>query len=104
MSLAIGLVVLAGCIALAELVSGWGGGVGEILHESLLTGGRVAMWRPLEVFLYEWWPIWADALLFVRLAAMPVRISYPAAVPVGPDAERWRGDWPASPLEPGGQR
>jgi hypothetical protein len=103
-SLAIGLVVLAGTIALAQLVSGQGGGVGDILHESLLIGGWVAMWRPLEVFLYEWWPIRADAILFDRLAAMPVRISYPAAVPAGPDAERWRSDWPVAPLEPGGQR
>jgi hypothetical protein len=82
-SLAIGLVVLAGTIALAQLVSGLGGGVSGILHESLLIGGWVAMWRPLEVFLYDWWPIRADAILFDRLASMPVRISYPASAPAG---------------------
>lgn len=103
-SLAIGLVALAGAIALAELVSGRAGGAGEVLHESLLIGGWVAMWRPLEVFLYDWWPIRADALLFDRLAVMPVRISYPAVAPAGPDAERWRSDWPAAPVVPGGQR
>jgi hypothetical protein len=96
-SLAIGLLVLAGTIALAQLVRGEGGGVGQVLHESLLIGGWVAMWRPLEVFLYEWWPIRADAVLFDRLASMPVRISYPPAIPAGPDAERWRSDWPAVP-------
>jgi hypothetical protein len=95
-SLAIGLVALAGAIALAQLVSGRGGGLDEVLHESLLIGGWVAMWRPLEVFLYDWWPIRADATLFDRLAAMPVRISYPAAAPAGPAAERWRRDWPAA--------
>jgi hypothetical protein len=96
-SLAIGLVVLAGTIALAQLVSDRGGGLGQVLHESLLIGGWVAMWRPLEVFLYEWWPIRADAVLFDRLASMLVRISYPAAMPAGPEAERWRNDWPAAP-------
>jgi hypothetical protein len=82
-SLAIGLVVLAGTIALAQLVSGLGGGASGILHESLLIGGWVAMWRPLEVFLYDWWPVRADAILFDRLASMPVRISYPASAPAG---------------------
>jgi hypothetical protein len=48
----------------------------EILHEGLLIGGWVAMWRPLEIFLYDWWPIRAEAELFARLAAMPVRIAY----------------------------
>ena len=32
------------------------------------------MWRPLEIFLYDWWPIRAEARLFDRLSAMPVRI------------------------------
>lgn len=41
---------------------------------SLLIGGWVAMWRPLEVFLYDWWPIRAEARLFDRLSAMTVRI------------------------------
>jgi hypothetical protein len=26
----------------------------------------------MEIFLYDWWPIRADARLFDRLAAMPV--------------------------------
>jgi hypothetical protein len=38
------------------------------------------MWRPLEVFLYDWWPLLAEARRFDRLAAMPVEIR-PAARP-----------------------
>jgi hypothetical protein len=45
-----------------------------IAGESLLIGGWVAMWRPLEIFLYEWWPIRAEARLFDRLSAMIVRV------------------------------
>jgi hypothetical protein len=48
--------------------------LGALFRESLLIGGWVAMWRPLEIFLYDWWPIRAEARLFDRLAAMPVRI------------------------------
>ena len=49
---------------------------GQLLRESLLIGGWVAMWRPLEIFLYDWWPIRAEAKLYDRLAEMPVRIVY----------------------------
>jgi hypothetical protein len=27
-----------------------------VIREGFLIGGWVAMWRPLEVFLYDWWP------------------------------------------------
>jgi hypothetical protein len=50
-------------------------GFGRILDESLLIVGWVAMWRPLEIFLYDWWPIRAEARLFERLATMPVRVT-----------------------------
>ena len=50
----------------------------EVVSESLLIGGWVAMWRPLEVFLYDWWPIREEARLCDRLSAMPVKIVYEA--------------------------
>jgi hypothetical protein len=52
--------------------------VSGMVRESLLIGGWVAMWRPIELFLYDWWPIRAEAQLAERLAAMPVRIVYKA--------------------------
>lgn len=92
-SLAIGLAFLALSIAIGDALSSyfqqarWA----DILRESLLIGGWVAMWRPLEVFLYEWWPIREESRLFDRLSAMPVEIVYT------PDAssDAWRSDWPA---------
>jgi hypothetical protein len=95
-SLVIGLSVLAVCVGLAQLVVKLTGGsaLAEVLHESLLIGGWVAMWRPLEVFLYDWWPIRADIRLFGRLAGMPVTIRYPDAAAEA-DAGRWQRDWPA---------
>ena len=50
------------------------------------------MWRPLEIFLYDWWPIRSEAQLSDRLAAMPVRIRYLNVK--SPDA--WKGDWPVA--------
>ena len=48
------------------------------------------MWRPLEVFLYDWWPIRAEGRLLQRLSTMPVRIEYKEVAP----ADAWRSDWP----------
>jgi hypothetical protein len=91
-SLVIGLVALAAAIALGDLVASLmkGSGIGEILRESLTIGGWVSMWRPLEVFLYDWWPIRNEARLSDRLATMPVRIRYMDSAP----PETWKGDWP----------
>src|SRR5262249_56151714 len=74
----IGLTVLAGAIALGDFLANLlkTSRIGEILRESLTIGGWVSMWRPLEVFLYDWWPIRNEALLSERLAAMPGRIKY----------------------------
>jgi hypothetical protein len=92
-SLAIGLLFLAASILAGEFIAGAvaGSRVADIMRESFLIGGWVAMWRPLEVFLYEWWPIRAEARLFDRLSAMPVRLTSRAAAegtpanPLAPD-------------------
>src|SRR5215471_1652458 len=99
-SLAIGLIALAGAIALGDFLATLlkGNRIGEILRESLTIGGWVSMWRPLEVFLYDWWPIRNEARLSDRLAAMPVRIRYMNAK----SPEAWKADWPVVP--PGAER
>jgi hypothetical protein len=99
-SLVIGLVALAGAIAFGDFLAGLmkGNRLGQIARESLTIGGWVSMWRPLEVFLYDWWPIRNEARLSERLSAMPIRIRYANAA--GPDA--WRSDWPA--VSPRGER
>jgi hypothetical protein len=75
-SLLIGLVFLAVSIVTGDLVAGMlrDTRFGGVARESLLIGEWVAMWRPLEVFLYDWWPIRAEARLFDRLSAMAVRV------------------------------
>jgi hypothetical protein len=92
-SLVIGLVALASAVALGDFLAALmkGSSIGEIVRESLTIGGWVSMWRPLEIFLYDWWPIRSEARLSDRLAGMPVRIRYMNAT--APDA--WKGDWPA---------
>jgi len=47
---------------------------GYLVKESLIIAGWVALWRPLEIFLYDWWPIRAEAKLQDRLSEMNVRL------------------------------
>ena len=76
-SLAIAVAFLGVTVALGDLAAAAldGRRIAEIVREGLLIGGWVAMWRPLEIFLYDWWPIRAEAHLFDRLSAMAVQVS-----------------------------
>ena len=75
-SLLIGLAFLTLCLWTAE----WLGSLDtlprilDVLRESLIIGGWVALWRPLEIFLYEWWPLRADMKLYERLADAAIEV------------------------------
>lgn len=75
-SLAIGLVCLIASILIGNLTETVLDGTrfAGLARESVMIGGWVAMWKPLEIFLYDWWPIRAEARLFDRLSAMTVRV------------------------------
>jgi hypothetical protein len=76
-SLLIGLLFLTTCVAAGDFIetAAPASRLAGIVRESLLIGGWVAMWRPIEVFLYDWWPIRAEARLSDRLSAMTVRVT-----------------------------
>ena len=48
--------------------------IGRVVEESLLIFGWVANWRPIEIFLYDWWPIVRRRNLYLRLAAAQVEL------------------------------
>ena len=74
--LGIGLVFLTVCLFLAQLLARYADGtLIAILRESLMIGGWVAMWRPMEIFLYERWPGKRRQKLFARLSQMQVRLA-----------------------------
>jgi hypothetical protein len=75
MSLLIGVLFLVFCLTLSGLIrrAPWGL-AGEILSEGLFIIAWVAMWRPLEIVLFDWWPIARLERLNSRLAAAPVEI------------------------------
>ena len=73
-SLAIGVAILVACLLAANLVSGFltDASSRRIVQESFLILGWVANWRPLEIFLYDWWPIARRRDLYRRLSAAAV--------------------------------
>ncbi len=80
LSLIIGLLFLTGCLFLAGIVAGLGTGTAsDIVREGLTIVGWVAMWRPLEIYLYSWWPLRDEQRLLARLARMQVRLVLPPA-------------------------
>ena len=75
-ALLIGLSVLAVCFAAARFIGGQFGQTpfGGFLQESLLILGWVANWRPIEIFLYDWWPLVRRRNLYRRLANATVQL------------------------------
>jgi hypothetical protein len=73
-SLLIGLCFLVLCLIVRELLPGPITAAGGILREGLLIVGWVAMWGPLDVFLYGWWPIASRRRLFARLAQIDIEV------------------------------
>jgi hypothetical protein len=75
-SLAIGVVVLAICLSASQLIAplipnataAW------VVQESLIIVGWVANWRPIEIYLYDWWPIRRRRRLYARIAAAPLTV------------------------------
>jgi len=80
-SLGIGIVVLIVCLVAAHLAGGFliEAPVKRLVEESFLIMGWVANWRPLEIFLYDWWPIARRRDLYHRLSKAVVEPrAYPA--------------------------
>ena len=57
-SLFIGLLFLAACLLLSKMLLGHEAGTwAAVVRESLTIAGWVAMWRPMQIYLYDWWPL-----------------------------------------------
>ena len=74
-SLIIGLTFLGACLVLGQvLIHKFPGTIAIVARESLIIAGWVAMWRPMQIFLYEWWPLRRMGQLFAKLSHMHVEV------------------------------
>ena len=62
------------CLLLAHLAAGYVSepALRKLTEESFLILGWVANWRPLEIFLYDWWPLARRRDLYNRLASAAI--------------------------------
>jgi hypothetical protein len=70
-SLAIGVTILVSCLVLSQVAGVYlaEGPLRRLVEQSLPILGWVANWRPLEIFLYDWWPLARRRDLYRRLSA-----------------------------------
>lgn len=86
-SLIIGLAFLAGCIGIGRLLLGGVVSPGAtVLRESLTIAGWVAMWRPIQIYLHDWWPVRRRGRILAKLSTMPVEVvkKTPRSMPGSP--------------------
>ena len=77
-SLLIGTAFLTACLLLGQAIARrqGGDGVWSIAREGLTIGGWVAMWRPMEIYLYDWWPLQRRGNLLLRLSRMRIEVAH----------------------------
>jgi hypothetical protein len=75
-SLLIGAAFLFACMGLQHALtrflpdSFWA----YFLREGLMISGWVAMWRPIQLFLYDWWPHRHRMMTYRKISAMDVDV------------------------------
>jgi hypothetical protein len=75
-SFSIGAIFLAACLVIIRtLLADRTGASAGILRESLTIAGWVAMWRPMQIYLYDWWPLRQTGRIFTKLSRMPVEVT-----------------------------
>ena len=76
-SLLVGLTFLALCLVSSEwLLRQSPNAVLRVVCEGLTIGGWVAMWRPMEIYLYSWWPLQRRGRLYTKMSRMKVRVQH----------------------------
>jgi hypothetical protein len=77
LSMLVGVVVFVLCLVASHLAARFLADTpfDNWVEQSFLILGWVANWRPLEIFLYDWWPLARRRHLYRRLAAARVDLS-----------------------------
>jgi hypothetical protein len=72
----IGLLVLFVCLNVAHLLETvtTASRVLSIAREGFVIIGWVAMWRPIEAILYDWWPLHEQKLYLEKIAKMDIEV------------------------------
>ncbi len=71
-----GISFLIICLSLSEFlhlfVKDWL--IAKILSEGLMIAGWVGLWKPISIFLYDWWPIESEKKIFQKIRDMELKV------------------------------
>jgi hypothetical protein len=74
-SLVVGLLFLSSCLLISQvLIPKSPGTLLNLARESLSIAGWVAMWRPMEIYLYDWWPLRRRGRTYEKLSKIDVEL------------------------------
>lgn len=89
-SLLIGIAFMVLCLTLSQLLAtklpgsttaGW-------FREGLAVGCWVAMWKPIDIYLYGWWPLWRQRRIFRKMSRLQVELKLKTE-PAATSATAW---------------
>jgi hypothetical protein len=78
-SLLIGLSFLTVCITGGQMATRFQIPAASVVEASLTIAGWVAMWHPMDIYLYGWWPLRREGKVYRKLSAVPVEVRYSRA-------------------------
>lgn len=83
LSLLIGILFVFACVGIPDILEAIFRYpiFGSFLREGLVIIGWVAMWRPVQIFLYDWWPIRKNMEVFRRLSRVKVEVRADSSPP-----------------------
>ena len=70
----LGLAFMALCMLIRSLLMPMDNLFAYTGIEGLMVIGWVALWRPVEMYLYDWWPLRREAEFMQRLASMDIAL------------------------------
>ncbi len=74
---AIGLVALFGCLGLAQSIQVPNPpGILGVLREGIVIFGWVSIWKPIELILFDWYPIYEKLKFYRKLKDMEIEIQF----------------------------
>jgi hypothetical protein len=74
-ALLVGAVLIIALMSLSQLVvQTVPGSLGTALREGLVISSWVVLWRPVELLIYDWIPVWDERRIMRRLLAAPIEV------------------------------